>query len=695
MPDNTDTPEKRIYQQIEQSADYYPPSVYALLSTYDRLVQDTDTASANFVPISPVSLSGKNAKPFVVGILPPSSNVTGKLVDHSQSVKGINGSENTGLTKNDSPLSPTSGPQGASTAAGVIPPDGLGAGLDRALIAGVKNGSFYGQGGVLTDQWWIDYVAACGRMGVKPEDLAPTIALESKFNTAAVNVTNGTAGAFGLNQMTSVAAKSVGMPPEEFAHYDQLSPERQLYWLEKYFGNKIKGKDATHIYGKNIGDGFVGKNPGGVLYASAGYQAGNPGEYPKAEYQAGAYLANKGLDKNGDGAITYADLAASLPTPSANILANIDKAKAAIAAGATARPPANSPFGGPATPNWQKSGSTNAGTAQQATASTANTALGLNDTQVGQALQKAQAAMINATLDALNTMANTPPLKMLVNPSSFKVSSEKIISDGNQGRYGPIVEQWGDNQDKVEGSGRVAGFYAISTETNISPASTQPQGIGPGLTRIARNASQSFQNFLSLYLLYKSNGGVWIEKGDGPLALNTSSLSVLGSIYLYYDNTLYIGAFDTFTITETDDKPFTVEYSFSFTVRATFLLDNIDPTVVGGFQANSLLTVPGVSTVSATPDGIPVPDQPTQDEINAARADQTITQGNNILEQRAIQSAITSPRGEAGPPTPLDAAVSNALNPEAAKAAAKAGILAPTKGKKLDGTRTFPGDVQP
>ena len=50
----------------------------------------------------------------------------------------------------------------------------------------------------------------------------------------------------------------------------------------------------------------------------------------------------------------------------------------------------------------------------------------------------------------------------------------------------------------------------------------------------------------------------------------------MGSIYIYYDNILYIGSFDSFNLTETELAPFTLEYNFSFTVRATYLLDNTD-----------------------------------------------------------------------------------------------------------------------
>ena len=55
-----------------------------------------------------------------------------------------------------------------------------------------------------------------------------------------------------------------------------------------------------------------------------------------------------------------------------------------------------------------------------------------------------------------------------------------------------------------------------------------------------------------------------------------NNLTLLGSIYIYYDSTLYVGSFDSFNITETDTAPFTAEYSFEFKVRSAYLLDRPD-----------------------------------------------------------------------------------------------------------------------
>jgi hypothetical protein len=100
-------------------------------------------------------------------------------------------------------------------------------------------------------------------------------------------------------------------------------------------------------------------------------------------------------------------------------------------------------------------------------------------------------------------------------------------------------------------------------------------------------------------LLYKNNGGVWFPD---PISRSSKArnLSLVGSVYLYYDHTLYIGSFDTFSLTESETSPFTLEYSFAFTVRASFLLDHLDdPQYTYGQPADRAPVVPTTTASNA------------------------------------------------------------------------------------------------
>ena len=158
-----------------------------------------------------------------------------------------------------------------------------------------------------------------------------------------------------------------------------------------------------------------------------------------------------------------------------------------------------------------------------------------------------------------------------------------------------MVEHWGENQDKLEASGKIAAFQAIDTTTDAT---------GPGLTRTARQYSLSYQNFLSLYQIYRNNAGIYIPD---PVDLTKTNLSVLGSVYIYFDYTMYVGSFDNFTISENDQEPYTLEYSFTFSVRATFIFDQVqDPNFTYGI-AQGGVTVQQASPPLSTQQSATVP----------------------------------------------------------------------------------------
>lgn len=242
--------------------------------------------------------------------------------------------------------------------------------------------------------------------------------------------------------------------------------------------------------------------------------------------------------------------------------------------------------------DWQGKGSKQGNKVAKDEAKTAGTPL--NATESGKAFQAAQAAYGKALQAALDAMAKVPPLKMLVNPAEFTVKGEKIVQDGNWGRNGPIVEHWGDGQDVISASGKLAAFMALDARN----------GNGPGLTRAARNFSASWQNFQSLYQIYRCNGKVMLpDPMTSGLHIN---IAMVGNVYIYYDSTLYFGSFNNLNVTETEASPFTAEYNFEFTVRAAFLLDRTDDAFTYGassfFGGQNILTNQKAADLFNTPE---------------------------------------------------------------------------------------------
>lgn len=549
----------RTYQQIESAADFYAPGVYELLPRFSNLLAMPDPLARDFVPLSSVGVrTAKDAKMFIIGIMPPTSNVTGRLLDRSASIAALTGEATEKAASVGQPADPPS------------------------------------------DAFYDELVRTANRLGVKPEDLATVFNGESGTDPHQAK-----GRAKGLNQMLDTVAKSekVGMPKEVWDNYQNLTGTEQLPWIERSL-KPCAGKTDIEIYMANTG-GYT-DNPfppnyqgtiGAIRYVSEVWVNKSglpPSAYRALKNQYDGYAGNVGMDYNKDGCISDNDVRIQTENARRGInVGAINAAKTRVGNSTDSNFAADSLSGQALKDNWAGKGSAAASQSNKDKQKIADKDLNLSG--LGRKLATAQLVMIKATQAALETMRNTPPLRMLVNPQSFKVGSEKIVADGNRSRSKTIIEHWGEQQDKIEASGKIAGFYAADMVGNAtansqsvtynggSATSPYPDTVGtyPGLTRSARNFSKSWQNFLSLFMIYRSNGGLFLtdfyeaaHSKDPNFA--DSILSVVGSIYIYYDNILYIGSFDTFSITESDTAPFTAEYSFAFSVRATFLLDSVD-----------------------------------------------------------------------------------------------------------------------
>jgi hypothetical protein len=555
-PNNSSS--NNIYQQIEGSADYYEPAIYELLSSYSALVTQPDELDRQFVPLTDVRpTNATQTLVFVVGVLPPSSNVTARLLSRNATIASqtdltavIPGANNTGLSVTPQSIANTSvGPPKYTK----YSPSQI-SGLIYQVYMQTHNGQAPSQQLV----WMLTAQSLRETSGNWPDN-NPGFLNSGKAHPQKFAVKGGGNDASG----------------GKYSLWDSYSTPQA--GTQNFIISALRTQAEVDAANRGDVTAFV------AALGSAGYYApyiDKNGVHHDAEQAHQEYLNNfQNL---------YNAAQRSAPDPSV--------------IGVPANGP--TPVGSDGLPsnNWKTSGSKNGSTANQNTAAIANTNANLNASAVGQKFLNAQVAMINATLAAIQQMQKTPPLKMLVNPQSFKLSAEKIISDGEWGRNGPIVEHWGENLDKLEASGKVAAFYSVDATGGSS---------GPGITRVARQYSQAYQNFLSLWLLYKNNGGVWLPPyipANGSNSSQVSNLSVVGSIYLYYDNILYIGSFDSFNLTESETAPYTLEYNFSFTVRATFLLDNTDDLTLGlsslrQSQLNPLQGLPSPIMTSTTPGG--------------------------------------------------------------------------------------------
>jgi GH24 family phage-related lysozyme (muramidase) len=501
-------------QQILQTAGFYPPTIYDLLTRFGSLQTTADPQSTEYLPMTDV-VPGANSQtlPFIVGFLPPPLPT-----DRSASV-----AQN---SNNSSPGTPLAG--------------------NNPGIAG-GGGSTGTVGGHSISDNGASFIAA--------------------HEGNVLHVYNDALG------LPTIGIGHLIQPGQDFSGGITDAQSQQLFqqdtaWMQNYINQNVHVPLTQNQFDALMSMTYgVGHIPSAILTPL------NQGDYAAA---AAAWPTTATGGKNSAGQI--------VPIAGMDVIRQNETNLFNTPDGSSYQYNRNvnqNPVNG----DVQNSGLWNAkgGGAQsqqsaQINDSVANTSL--NTTTLGQQFQSQQQQQATVLQTLINQMAQTPPLRMLVNPRSFKNSLEKITADGNWGRNGPIIEHWGEALDKIEGSGKIAAFYALDLNPPNINTTGDSSSSGPGLSRMARNYSASYQNFLSLYLTYRNNAGIWTEDyinqatGSGSASAQASvNLATVGSLYIFYDNILYVGSFDNFSISESDDTPFSLEYTFSFTVRAWFLLD--------------------------------------------------------------------------------------------------------------------------
>ena len=633
---------KNIYQQIESSGDFYAPAIYDLLTFHNSMFEtEPDPLANDYIPLTSFKLPDRTkVLPFVIGLLPPSNAVTGKLLDRSASVASDEkGGFAADWPKITAPAVLFSGrvPDGAT----VVP-----ANATRLTGTQAKNALVQG---------WKSVFGSEPSANVWPILMAQW-ALETGRGEKMMNYNFGGIKGAGPDNLTA------GYETSEFYSDGHGGTKRVniIDYFRAYTDANQGAKDYVALLRKRYPEAVAAMSEGDVNGFVHGLKERRYFTAPEAEYAAGVNSLVKEAQTNGPGKLGSDGTIGPPQEPPKKIEGDAGtKTDFAIKGSAAAKTAAK---------------------ADQAKAGKDLTGVDLNKSKLGQKFTAAQKNLIRALQIAIQQMANTPPMRMMINPESFKVASLKIISDGNWGRNGAGagIEHWGDGQDTISASGRIAGFYALDSEASANGS----PGNSPGLTRMARNFSGSYQNFLSLYLLYRNNGGVWLEDfADAQDAKTTkpNNLALVGSVYLYYDNTMYIGSFDSFSITEDDTAPFTLSYSFEFVVRTSYLLDRlgndnpnpntdygmsgifgptVNPTANAGptvapLAGGAVAPPPGGVTIDPSNKPSPLATQPTGGVDSADAADLFAPGGLQLSAPQSIQTkADVIPLGGYGGWTP-------------------------------------------
>lgn len=142
-------------------------------------------------------------------------------------------------------------------------------------------------------------------------------------------------------------------------------------------------------------------------------------------------------------------------------------------------------------------------------------------------------------------LRDLPSIVMLVNPNNMTCNYNHIISAGDRSRTGFIVEHWGEQLPTLSISGNTGGFYLVNR-------------FGGGGITAYQEGSAAYQQFITIFQIYRNNA--YLRNED-------STIGLVGAVEIYYDGKIYTGSFNAFNFTEDEAKPFSLDYSFEFTVR--------------------------------------------------------------------------------------------------------------------------------
>jgi hypothetical protein len=178
---------------------------------------------------------------------------------------------------------------------------------------------------------------------------------------------------------------------------------------------------------------------------------------------------------------------------------------------------------------------------------------------------------------------SVPNLTLFINPSSWNRSISKV-QQNQWTRKGVKTERWGDDLEQIQAKGEIGGFYTLQT----------------GLTRFHRWQTPTYRNLMELVQIYKNNGctyGKTYSNNPDFVAPSQNRILDIGYVEILYGYEVFIGNFESFEISESDDRPFSLSYSFTFNCANVISIHDLNPSTSKQLsqprQSSSVNLVPG------------------------------------------------------------------------------------------------------
>lgn len=178
-------------------------------------------------------------------------------------------------------------------------------------------------------------------------------------------------------------------------------------------------------------------------------------------------------------------------------------------------------------------------------------------------LGKPAIADLYVALDIAQQLAaaiNTPPLVLLINPSTLQMAYNKIQTFQDRTRFGYVFQAWGEEQPKLSITAKCGAFYSG----------------GRGVQFASKRDSAAWQNLMGAFQFYQNNGYIYDTVGK------SNAHHQVGSLSIHYDGWVYYGHMESFAFTYDESHQlggieFTMEFVVSLMVDTSKATLNVLP----------------------------------------------------------------------------------------------------------------------
>lgn len=202
--------------------------------------------------------------------------------------------------------------------------------------------------------------------------------------------------------------------------------------------------------------------------------------------------------------------------------------------------------------------------------------------------------MVADILYQVERMLQTPPLTLFVNPSDMSITYTAVQQYSQRTRWGKVFERWGEGQPTMTISGSTGAWCAGQDPSAAMgfPSQGGENHVATGVQFATKRDSAAFQQFMSLYHLYRNNGYIYdtVEGSEAHL--------FIGAVAIDYDQMTYIGNIDSFSYSYADDDSHRIQWEMAFTVGRMYdhaespivVLPESSPSVTpGSFSTDELM----------------------------------------------------------------------------------------------------------